>query len=142
MNHAKIAAAEALWPLLDTFQALSGHPLRRARHFYDAASLNAVVLDFGNLFLTVTTEKDDDTIEFSVGSADCEVNKSIDVSNAPPWASFMGAPFGWGWVTVNQQGYTDGLIMSFGGIVPQIMLSVMASSIKESTIKELSTKAE
>jgi hypothetical protein len=39
--------------------------------------------------------------------------------------------FGWGWITMNQQGYCDGLLLSFGKVIfPQLVLNVMASAIE------------
>jgi hypothetical protein len=50
------------------------------------------------------------------------------------WDRFIGKAFGWGWVTVNQQGYCDGALLGFDGISPNISIEVMASSIKTSVL--------
>jgi hypothetical protein len=31
---------------------------------------------------------------------------------------------------VNQQGYLDGVLLSFGGVIPQLLITVVASSLK------------
>jgi len=72
----------------------------------------------------------DDTVDFQFADATNLPLDRVDVSHLPPWKDFVGVPFGWGWVTVNQQGYCDGMLLSLGGIFPQVVLSVIASSIK------------
>lgn len=47
-----------------------------------------------------------------------------------PWQKLIGKECGWTWVTINQQGYRDGVLLSFSGIVPSVMLHVIASSIE------------
>jgi hypothetical protein len=74
---------------------------------------------------------------------------SITVVRAPmpgsrrwkPWRGFIGEPFGWGWITINQQDALDGILISFAGITPQLMLNVMASSIEEGIIHQSSEKS-
>jgi hypothetical protein len=40
-------------------------------------------------------------------------------------------------VIVNQQGYCDGAMLSFDGIRPGVLLTVVASALKVSAINEL-----
>lgn len=53
---------------------------------------------------------------------------------AAPWKKLLGKELGWTWVAINQQGYRDSVMLSFDGIVPTILLHVIASSIEVFTI--------
>ena len=75
--------------------------------------------------MPVTAEPDDETVIVSAGSFDPE--GGIDLSES--WRDLIGAEFWWGWIAVNQQGYSDGVLLSFNGIDPQVLLNVIASSI-------------
>jgi hypothetical protein len=131
MTTAKTIVAEALFPMLSAFHSITGHPLRAVWQFHTEGSLDRLVFDFGSNALVVSADENDDSIEFSV-SVDTDSRKAggVSASHLEPWDSVIGASFGWGWVTVNQQGYSDGLLISFEGVVPQIVLNVIASSIK------------
>jgi hypothetical protein len=135
MTTAKTMAAEALFPMLSAFHAISGHPLQAVWQIHTEGSLDKLVFDFGSNALIVSADESDDSIELSVSAvADSHEAGSVNVSHREPWSGFIGTSFGWGWLTVNQQGYCDGLLLSFGGIVPQIVLNVIASTIKVGTI--------
>ena len=139
MTTAKSKAAEALYPMLSAFHAISGQSLQAVWQIYTEGSLRTLVLDFGSVSLMVIADENDDSIDFRIADeTDLRNGVSVDVSHQEPWNSFIGTPFGWGWVTVNQQGYCDGLLLSFGGIVPQLVLNVIASSIKVGMITRAS----
>lgn len=90
-----------------------------------------MILDFGPVSLIVNGIPDDDSIDFNIAkTADLRVTSRKDASESAFWKDSIGQPFGWGWITVNQQGYCDGLLMSFGGIEPLILMNVIASSIQ------------
>ena len=65
-----------------------------------------------------------------------------DVSHLPLWEPFIARPFGWGYAVVNQQGYCDGLLLSFGDIRPKVLLQVIASSIDVKAISEFSPPSQ
>ncbi len=135
MTTVKTRAAEALAPMLSAFHSISDQSLQAVWHVYTDGSLDKLVLDFSRVSLTVVGDEDDDSIDIAATeTADLRNAGGVDGSHLEPWNRLIGKPFGWGWVTVNQQGYCDGLLLSFGGIVPQIALNVIASSIKISTI--------
>lgn len=135
MTTAKTIAAEALFPMLSAFHSISGQPLQAVWQIHTEGSLDRFILDFGTHALIVNADEDDDSIELSISvAADSHKSGDVDASHLEPWDKFIGMSFGWGWVTVNQQGYCDGLLLSFEGIVPQIILNVIASSIKVGTI--------
>ncbi len=137
----KIRAAEALRPTLDAFHPIHDKPLRAVWQVWTEGSLERVALDFGPVWLVVTADESDDSIDITaLAAVDLREHGGVDASRLEPWKGFIGKPFGWGWVTVNQQGYCDGLLLSFGGIVPQLFLNVIASSIKLSAVLALSAR--
>jgi hypothetical protein len=103
----------------------------------------SLVLQFTNQSLFVTADPDDDTIRVHY-----EDNPSLDagvwtrLDSGEPWHALLGSTFGWGWVAINQQGYCDGVLLSFDGIVPTLLLSVIASSITVSRIQDVTKEAE
>jgi len=42
-----------------------------------------------------------------------------DVSSSEPWHGLIGETFGWGWITINQQDALDGILLSFGELLPK-----------------------
>ena len=137
----KLEESEArdLYPLLSEFHRIQGHPLRAVRHIYDEGCLDEIALESDRDCLIVKAEPDYDTMTFHVvHKEDFKSAGSIDVSHSETWRRFIGESFGWGWVAINQQGYLDGILLSFGGITPNVLLIVMASTIKETIIQEVS----
>lgn len=130
-----------LHPLLLEFHGINGHRLRAVWRVYKDESLDKIVLGFDKDSLVVEAEPYDDTITFHlISNKDINTNGWLDASNSEPWIGFIGETFGWGWITINQQDGLDGILISFGGITPQVMLNVMASSIEESVIHQPSEK--
>jgi hypothetical protein len=126
-----------LHPLLLRFHEMSGESLRSVWRVYDESNLDKIVLGFDQNTLIVEANADDDTIVFHVvRNIDLNTEGWVDAGHSEPWRRFIGEVFGWGWITINQQDALDGILLSFNGITPQVMLSVMASSIKESLIIE------
>lgn len=135
MTTFKTGVAEALAPMLSAFHSISDMSLQSVWQVHTDGSLDKLVLDFGRASLVVLADENDDSIDVvSTETADVGDVGVVDGSHLEPWSRFIGKPFGWGWVTVNQQGYCDGLLLSFGGIFPQVALNVIASSIKVSAI--------
>ena len=46
------------------------------------------------------------------------------------WSKLVGKNCEWSWVACNQQGYRDSVMLAFDGIVPTVLLCVVASSIE------------
>ena len=93
-------------------------------------------MDFDGPILVVTANPDDDTVTLDITNhSDADKKGWIDANRSEVWKSFIEKPLGWGWVTVNQQGYVDGILLSFGGLTPQVILNVIASSIEEKIIQ-------
>jgi hypothetical protein len=131
MENWKVGAAKALDPVLSEFLAADGLPLLRVLRAAAEQCVTRMLLDFGKTAISVEVDPNDDSLDISAGSE--MVSKAKDFSDASdeyPWKEHIGKPFGWGWITINQQGYCDGLLVSFGDIRPQIMINAVASSIK------------
>jgi hypothetical protein len=127
----RLATAEALDPMLGNFRRIDGEMLRTVWRVHDEGCLVRVVLDFGHISLTIEARPDDDTIEILTDEGASVAKTAVDASKSEPWSSFVGKPFGWGCVTINQQGYCDGVLLSFDGVIPRMLLNVVASSLDE-----------
>lgn len=137
MTIVKTRGTEGLAQMISTFQSISDHALalQGVSQVYTEGCLDRLALDFGRLSLIVAADESNDSIDVTVaGTSGRRYPGGMDGSHLEPWNQFIGKRFGWGWVTVNQQGYCDGVLLSFGGIVPQVVLNVMASSIRVSVI--------
>lgn len=138
LNNAKIAAGVALRPVLDAFHAVAGERLTSVSEVCADACLTRIVFAFESNTLMFAAHAEDDSVELSVieGSGRLPAH---DASEREPWVRFINEPFGWGWLTFNQQGYCDGVLLSFRGIIPQLVLTVEASSFSVGTIKRFQT---
>ena len=135
MEDARIVAAQALAPLLDAFHSVNGRVLRRVFRIYVHGCLDRLILQFDQLSLAIGAQPDTDTIEVMVEKSAATVTGDfVDATNSLPWSRFVGEPFGWGWIAMNQQGFCDGVLLSFQGITPEVLLNVVASSLKENVI--------
>jgi hypothetical protein len=141
LNSAKIAAGSALSPVLDRFHAVDGQLLTSVSQVYEDGWLIRILLTFDQKTLTIAAQAEDDSVELSVTDS-AQKTPADDVSDKQPWASFIKQPFGWGWLTINQQGYCDGVLLSFRGIRPQLVLTVEASSLTVGTVSRLQSPIE
>lgn len=134
MTSVTTGLGEALESILAAFRFFTDScqcpDLRKVREVRTEGSLDHIVLDFGGMCLLVSANQDDDSIHVERVHSAGKGAQGLDVSSHDPWVSFIGKPFGWGWATVNQQGYCDGVLLSFGGIFPGVLLNVVASSLK------------
>ena len=138
MDNSKDQQHRNLHPLPLEFHRINGHALRAVWHVYSDQCLDKIILEFDQDCLIAEAEPADDTIVFRSGSKSAlSRDQWQDASNSEPWRDLIGRAFGWGWVTINQQDFLDGILLSFDGITPQVMLNVIASSIKESVIQKL-----
>jgi hypothetical protein len=128
------ATAEAASPLLDNFQQIETQVLRSVFRVTDDGCLARNTLRFDRSFLAIDARSDDDAVELEAGELTGVPTEGLDASASEPWKDLIGKPFGWGWVTINQQGYCDGVLLSFDGIIPQVLLNVVASSIDERSV--------
>jgi len=126
---------------LDAFHSLTFEDPVRLEGVYEKVEDTcrlAIMLKFEKKVLVLVADADHDTVV-----AYCEDADSVDLAgyvciNArSPWQTLLGQFFGWGWATINQQGYPDGVMLSFDGVTPRILLSVVASSLHAYAIDEL-----
>lgn len=123
--------------MLDVFHSLGEAALHLVAYFHADGCLNKLVFSFGPKSLVVVADEDEDTVAISIANTDVlELSVASDVSATPLWRPLLGKPFGWGYIVINQQGYCDGLLLSFGGIRPNVLLNVIASSIRVSAISD------
>jgi hypothetical protein len=137
MTNPRIAAAQALLPILSPFEEVIGKPLRAVRKFLAHDMTAGIALNFGSTTLLIEAISDDDTVAISTGHRPAFVDDEIDVSDKGPWRELIGQSFCWGWVTINQQGYIDGALLSFSDIFPRILVSVIASELKVGVVNKV-----
>ncbi len=131
--------SESLRQVLSTFQTIDDErgddesPLRNVWYIRNDSCLEQVVLQLGDMFLVVAANQDDDTVILSTALS-FDTTTAENVSTSGTWHDLIGKSFGWGWATVNQQGYCDGIMLSFSGIEPKVCLNVIASSIKVAAV--------
>ena len=119
---------------LDAFHELTSkeeQKLESVSQRFEDGCRDLIVLRFAAGALVFLADADTDTIEVRYqesGSFDFPGLRRVD--DASPWLSLVGRTFGWGSVTINQQGYQDGVLLSFGGLEPSVALTVAASSLK------------
>lgn len=125
----KLRAAEALFPLLTVFQEIDGARLDGVTQLGSDGAVLEIRLHVGSRFLGIKAVEEDDTIDLFLGG-DQGVARGEAVDHLQPWSNLLGKQIGWGWVMVNQQGYLDGILLSFGGVVPDLLIAVVASSLQ------------
>ena len=123
---------EAFFSRLSAFEGLTNHSLQAVRKIHEEGCFTKLILGFGSVTFVVTAEQDDSVAyEIFSTAGDPASLGGVDVSSEEPWRHFLGKNFSWGWVTVNQQGYSDGVMLSFEEIVfPEVVVNVIASSLE------------
>src|SRR5580704_11661356 len=95
-----IPVAKALYQTLSGFHPFNQEPLRAVRYAYNEKSLERVTLAFDRGSLVVTANPEDDSVEFTVAAiTEDDSHSATDASHLDHWRSFIGEPFGWGWIT-------------------------------------------
>jgi len=90
--------------------------------------------------MLVMANSDDDTI-----AVYCRLTSELGteglqcVSSTSPWAELLGRELDCGWVSTNQQGYCDGVVLSFGSLTPTLMLYVIGSTIRLMRVTSISS---
>ncbi len=119
---------------LDAFQSLWSDTPEVLRVVYEHESYNcrdALIFVFTSRILVIQAIARDDTVSVSSKSVKSFKNRrGFQKSKFSVWQQFIGKPFSWGWVTINQQGYCDGVLLSFDDVNPAVCLAVVASSIE------------
>jgi hypothetical protein len=120
--------------MLGALRSVNEQSLRQVSSSYSDGSLDKVLLDFGTTVLVISADENDDSIDVTITSGLTTLGENLNSQQQGLWNQFIGKRLGWGWVTINQQGYCDGLLLSFGDITPKLVVNVVASSIKVATI--------
>jgi Family of unknown function (DUF6334) len=124
--------------MLDVFPSIGEAPLERVQYVHVDGCLERIIFRFGPTSFVVLADEDDDSVVLWMANTHTlNMTQETDVSHLKVWEPFIGKPFGWGYIVLNQQGYCDGLLLSFGDIRPKILLQVLASLIVVSTISEV-----
>ncbi len=128
------ATRNVLQAALQPFHAAQGKLLTAVLQ-EDVNEAEAILLVFGSECLTFQCDPDRDVVTLSFGTATPSENAD-DLTGSGAWSRFIGKEFFWGWLTVNQQGATDGVLLSFDGVVPEIGLNVVAASFETLEVRQ------
>ena len=131
----KAKAAQALDPLLSGFRLIDDQVLKTVWYRREFDILDKIILQFEEMSLAITANGDDEVNFEAIPSQAINNINYVDASALNPWSAFIGKKFGWGWITMNQQGYCDGLLLGFGSIIPGLIFNVAASEILVGTIE-------
>jgi hypothetical protein len=134
MNDTLKAAGKALSPILQPFHQAQGKQLTAVLR-RDTDEGEEMILAFGmdGLFFACDEDLDKLTLRFEELS---DIEDVEDLTTDAAWNRFLGKEFFWGWLTINQQGYNDGALLSFDGVVPEIGLNVVASEFEVLEIRQ------
>jgi hypothetical protein len=124
---------------LDAFRGLSSSAKAEVlREVYERETeqcRDGLILVFTTKLLVFEADEEDDTVSVSEGDVKTlRKYRSFKKSRLGSWKQLIGKAFGWGWITVDQQGYCDGILLSFDGITPNILFEVIASTIEISSV--------
>lgn len=128
---------------LRSFSSLAEEETEPLRGIYEKTAdgcREALVFAFAEKALVIEANPEDDTVQIACKDNITEqVAGLTPISRHSPLGKWIGKRFGWGWITINQQGYRDGVLLSFGDRVfpPALLLEVSASSIGIHEISEL-----
>jgi len=121
-----------------TFLAFNGLYIESIWNEEVEGCLDKVILKFEKESLVIKAVPDDDSVQlFKVSNSEAGQLLQFAEPAVGVWSKFIGQKFGWGWITVNQQNYLDGVLLSFNEIVPNVLLNVMASSLYVFEIREI-----
>lgn len=113
---------------LEAFHAFGQKVLEAVLH-REGEDGEAIALIFGDGALQLKSDPDLDQISVTFGPL-INTQDYDDLTGDAPWSRFIGKPFSWGWLTVNQRGDLDGALLSFDGVVPEVGVTVVASSLE------------
>ncbi len=125
---------------LDAFQELTLKEEQRLEEVWqrvEEGCRELVALKFSAGVLTFEVDADTDTVEARFQETEAFNPAGLTRADADaPWLSLMRRSFGWGWVAINQQGYHDGVLLSFDGLEPSVLLVAAASALRIYTVNE------
>jgi hypothetical protein len=89
-----------------------------------------LVLAFDGASLTFRADPDTDTLESRFAGTEFRPSPDHRPLSGSAFDRAAGTELGWSWLALNQQGYCDSALLSFGGITPNILVHVIGSSIR------------
>ncbi len=134
MNDAQRMAGTGFLEELLPFHQAQGHQLTAVLSA-DTEDGEQILLAFGTEGLIFSCNGDTDTVAVRFGPLG-SVDDAEDLTADGAWSRFIGKEFFWGWLMLNQQGYADGVLLSFDGVVPEIGLNVVASEFEVLEIRQ------
>jgi hypothetical protein len=133
MLNVKRQTAIALSPLLSIFETIDGLTLRGVKQRTTNDIVDTILFQLEESFLTIKAMSDD-TVTIFLESG---YGHGTAINDVQPWATNIGKSIGWNWVAVNQQGYMDSVLISFGCVVPEIAIFAVASGLQVHSISRL-----
>ena len=115
--------------LLSEFHKIGTRVLRKVWYVWTDQCLDKIIFEFEEVSLLVEAEVEYDTIAIRCIGNDKLSDYSTAAGSTDLWNQFIGKTFAWGWITINQQNYLDGILLSFDTIMPNILVNVAASSL-------------
>jgi hypothetical protein len=132
----------------ETFRLPDRNPpfvLRRVLQAVCEGCLSDVLFDFGDGFLWVHVNEDDDTLTARfldpAACADAVFENGTEWSDFGELREYVGKSCGLTWQAVNSQGYCDSILIAFDGVIPDVMLHALASSILLFRLQEVPTQS-
>ena len=101
----------------------------------DTGEGEEILLAFGAEGLVFHCNEDSDAITVTFEPLP-ELEDADDLTADPAWSRFIGKELSTGWLMQNQQGYADGALLSFDGVVPEIGLNVVAAAFEVLEIRQ------
>ncbi len=119
---------------MEAFQAAQGLPFT-AVVAAESDEGEEIILAFGTQGLLFVSDEDNDTLSVKFAELQ-DIDDAEDLTADPVWSRFIGKEFSAGWLTINQHGVTDGALLSFDEVFPQVALNVVASGFEFLEIRQ------
>ncbi|WP_047488080.1 DUF6334 family protein [Terriglobus sp. TAA 43] len=103
----------------------------------DTGEGEEILLAFGADALIFRCNEDSDAIAVTFETIP-KLEDADDLTTDPAWSCFIGKELSTGWLMQNQQGYGDGALLSFDGVVPEVGLNVVAAAFEVLEIRQRS----
>lgn len=103
----------------------------------DTGEGEEILLAFGADALIFRCNEDSDAITVTFELIP-ELEDADDLTTDPAWSRFIGKELSTGWLMQNQQGYADGALLSFDGVVPEVGLNVVAAAFEVLEVRQRS----
>lgn len=101
----------------------------------DTGEGEEMLLAFGADALIFRCNEDSDAISVTFEPIP-DLEDADDLTTDPAWSRFIGKELFTGWLMQNQQGYADGALLSFDGVVPEVGLNVVAAAFEVLEIRQ------